>query len=411
MKIGYLIPEFPSQTHNFFWRESQALEEIGIQPAFVSTKKPVRKIMSASWAEDAQRKTTYLFPPSISETIQSILFLLLAGPSAWFRCFQIIATASDMTFQQKQRLLLLIPLAAKLVKVSRRQGWSHIHVHSCADAANVAMFASVISDITYSFTLHNPLYVYGPNQENKWRHAEFAVVINNQVYAEVNEKLHHVLPEFVEVAPMGVNCSKFERTTPYSPYAAEGSFKVFSCGRLNLIKGHCYLIQAVSMLRTQGINITLEIAGEDEQGGLGYRLELEALIRELHLEEFVRLLGAVSEETIKDALENAHVFTLASLDEGVPVAAMEAMAMEVPVIVTDVGGVTELVEDGVDGIVIQPKDADAVKDALLKVYEDQELASRLGQAGRRKVVQSFTHRRSAEVIASLVEKVVSRSQL
>lgn len=403
MKIGYLIPEFPSQTHNFFLREAQALKDIGVETSYVSTRKPNRGVMSCSWAEEAQRETIYLFPPSAAEMLQALFVILKAGPAAWYRCLRAILGASDLNFEQRRRLVLFIPLAAKLVEVGRQQGWSHVHVHSCADAANVAMFAALLSNITYSLTLHNPLYVYGPNQENKWRYAKFAVVINRQVYDEVHKTLPHVLPAAVEVAPMGVNCAKFERKSPYVPYTGEGPFKIFSCGRLNLIKGHAYLIQAVSALRKQGIDATLAIAGEDEQGGSGYRLEIEALIKELQLENVVQLLGAVPEEAIKDTLETAHVFALASLDEGVPVAVMEAMAMEVPVIATDVGGVTELVEDGKNGLVIPSKDTDAVKNALMRIYSDANFAVRLSQAGRQRVLEGFTHRRSAEVIASLLK--------
>ena len=71
----------------------------------------------------------------------------------------------------------------------------------------------------------------------------------------------------------------------------------------------------------------LQIAGEDEQGGSGYRQELEKIIEDKSMSECVELLGAVSEQLIRQGLEAAHIFALASLNEGVPVAVMEAMAI------------------------------------------------------------------------------------
>ncbi|MBD2257602.1 exopolysaccharide biosynthesis GT4 family glycosyltransferase EpsE [Pseudanabaena sp. FACHB-2040] len=405
-RIGYLIPEFPGQTHNFFWRESQALKEIGLETVLISTRKPPKEIMSASWAEQAQKRTTYLLPLSWSEIIQVLTVVLSAGPRAWLMCTKMVLDASDMTSRQKLRLILLIPFAAKLVWLSQEQDWSHIHVHSCADAANIAMLATSLSKsrLTYSLTLHNPLCVYGPNQAQKWGFSKFAVVITQKIYQEVVSSLRNCLPQKIEVCPMGVDLASFRRDLTYAPYDGSDAFRVFSCGRLNPCKGYEYLIRSISLLRSQGLNVRLEIAGEDEQGGAGYRQELERLIGDLDLQDSVTLLGAVSEEAVKQGLKKAHVFVLASLEEPLGVATMEAMAMNVPVVVTNGGGVSELVDDGQNGILVPPENSDAIAQALLRISKNQRLAIELGQAAREKVVQSFSYRRSAQAIASMLEQ-------
>ena len=341
IKIGYLIPEFPGQTHNFFWRERQALQELGVDTSLISTRRPPKGIISPAWAEEAQKKTVYLFPPSFPDMVHAVITFLAAGPKGWFNCIGIIANAKDMSSIEKVRLISLLFIAARLVRLSKSQGWKHVHVHSCADAANIAMFAANLCDLTYSLTLHNPLSVYGPNQEQKWRHAKFGVVITQQIYNELTKSLPNFLPQHLEIAPMGVNCSVFNRAIPYSAYDGEGKFCLFSCGRLNFCKGHAHLIEAIHILRQRGVNAQLEIAGEDEQGGSGYRRELERLIQDLDLGDAITLLGAVSEEAVQASLEKAHVFVLASLGEPLGVATMEAMAMGVPVVVTNAGGVTE----------------------------------------------------------------------
>ena len=85
MKIGYFIPEFPGQTHIFFWREMQALREIGVEPAVVSTRLPDRSLISHPWAAEAQRDTEYLFPPRARNVLGAVWTLLRAGPRGWWR--------------------------------------------------------------------------------------------------------------------------------------------------------------------------------------------------------------------------------------------------------------------------------------------------------------------------------------
>lgn len=198
---------------------------------------------------------------------------------------------------------------------------------------------------------------------------------------------------------MGVDVVKFRRQTPYQPWDGNGPCRIVSCGRLNACKGHDDLIHAVALLRGRGIQATLHIAGQDDSGSGAYRAYLTGLAQELGVAEQVQLLGAVSESVVRSELESAHVFALASLHEPLGVAIMEAMALELPVVVTGAGGVAELVDDGDDGVLVRPRDPADLADKLLRVLREPELARRLGKAARSKVKQSFHNYVSAEVLA------------
>ncbi|MBW4515277.1 MAG: glycosyltransferase family 4 protein [Timaviella obliquedivisa GSE-PSE-MK23-08B] len=401
-RIGYFIPEFPGQTHIFFWREIQVLESMGIQVDIISTQPPAANLMSHTWAKAAQRRTTYLTPPTLCNFLGMGLALVQGGLKSWLTCLQIIQQAKDLSVADKLRLFAFMLVGAEVSYIAKQQQWQHLHVHSCANSANIALFSSLISGLPYSITLHGPLEDYGSNQAQKWSKAKFGIVITQKLYEEVHQLLADNLPEQVAIAPMGVNASVFQRTHPYLPWDKQTNFRIFSCGRLNHCKGHADLIEAIALLRQQGIPATLEIAGEDEQGGTGYRKELESLIQRLNLADSVRLLGATSEETIKTSLENAHIFALASLHEPLGVAIMEAMAMEVPVVVTGSGGVKELIEQGVDGLLVEPQAPPQLADAILKLLVDRQLAQQLGTAGRVKVIQQFHSKRSAETLVNLI---------
>ena len=404
-KIGYFIPQFPGQTHIFLWRERQFLAELGIETDLVSTQLPPRAIASHVWAEEAQKNTVYLFPFAAKDFINSFIEIIKSGPAAWWRCIAVIAKARDTSLSEKVRLLALIFVAGKLAGLARTKGLSHIHVHSCANAANIAMFASLLSKVSYSLTLHGPLTDYGPNQEQKWHLSAFVIVITKKLYDEVNKRLVGYLPQKVAIAPMGVDLSRLQRKTPYSAWNGSDAFHIFSCGRLNRCKGHADLITAIDILKKRGFNVDLQIAGEDEQGGTGYRQELEKLIEQLGLKSCVSLLGAVSEDVVNASLEKAHIFVLASLHEPLGVAIMEAMAMEMPVLVTGSGGVKELIDDGIDGLLVEPEAPDKLADAIARVLQNPELALSLSQASRKKIIAKFSHRRSAETIAQCLEEL------
>ncbi len=400
LRIGFFIPEFPGQTHIFLWRERQALAELGIEADLVSTRPPPRAVASHSWAAEAQARTRYLLPLR-GEGLGMATEFLRSGPLGWARGLTAALTAQTSGgVKARARMLALLGMGARLKRIAREQGWNHVHVHSHADSANIAMLAERLGGPSYSLTLHGPtLEGYGPNQRQKWRHARFATIISRLLTGVARRDIGPDLPAVVNIAPMGVDLSQIRRAAPWQPPAPGAPLRIFSCGRLNAVKGHDHLIETVALLRDRNIDARLEIAGEDEQGGSGYHQQLQALIDEKGLSDVVTLLGAVSETRVREGLENAHVFALASLNEGISVAIMEAMAMEMPVVVTDVGGNHELITSGRDAILVPPEAPQIMADEIAGLVADPEYARRLAQASRARVAAEFHHRRSAEAVA------------
>jgi hypothetical protein len=161
----------------------------------VSTQLPLRAITSHLSAEEAIKNTVYLFPFAGKDFINSFVEVLKAGPAAWWQCLRVIAKPRDTSLSQKVSLLALVFVAGKLAGLTKTKGWSHIHVHSCANAANIALSNSILTGCTYSMTLHGPtLEVYGPNQEQKWKNAAFAIIISQLLLNDVKNKLANFLP-------------------------------------------------------------------------------------------------------------------------------------------------------------------------------------------------------------------------
>ncbi|WP_278876632.1 exopolysaccharide biosynthesis GT4 family glycosyltransferase EpsE [Paracoccus yeei] len=393
LRLGYLIPQFPGQTHIFFWRELEALQARGVQPVLLSTRPPPPGLISHEWSAEATARTTYLGRMDPAAALGGLVRLppgdLLSASRSEPRTF-----LRDMAMS--------IPAARRLVDHARREGIDHVHAHSCGRAALIAALAFRMGGPRYSLTLHGPLEDYGPGQRYKWRHAAFATIITEKLRAEAEAELAGYLPPRIAVQAMGVDTGRLSRDTPWQPPVPGQPLRIMSCGRLNQVKGHQDLMQAIRMLRDAGHDARLVIAGEDDAGGTGYRRVIEARIAELDLDDAVTLLGAVSEGEVRRHLLEAHVFALASWHEPLGVALMEAMSCEVPTIGTAAGGVAELIRDGQDGILVPPRDPPAMVDAILRLAGDPDLARRLGQAGRERIVSGFGAEAGAETLIRLV---------
>lgn len=395
-RIGYLVPEFPGQTHTWIWRDKNALEELGIQADLVSTRLP--RIVIHDWAEKAQGLTHYLFPLSLLDILKATGALLRAGPVAVARCLRVAFEVKDASLGQRLRLIGLVGIAGRVAALARERGWSQLHVLSAGQAAHVGAFAAILTGIKYSLTLLAPMEGYGPNQREKWRHASFALVMSQKLREEVEAELGTAAPKRIAIAPMGVDLDDAQRTAPYQPWQPGEPCRLYSCGRLHPVKGYQFLFEAVARLVAEGRDVRLQVSGA-EDGATGYRAGLCEQIQRLGLESTVEFLGAVSEPRHRSAIENAHVFVLASLDEGISVAAMEAMAMQTPAVVTDVGSMRELVNSGEDALMVPSRDPVALAEAISRVLDDPALARGLSERSRQKIAQEFHHRRSAEALA------------
>lgn len=393
MRIAYVIPKFPGQTHIFFWRERNALRELGFEVEIVSTRRPPRSEVCHAWAADAMRSTRYLLPPGIGGLLEGLVEVMRAGPLAWARCVGACVRA-DGGLKGKVKIAAMLPVGGMLAGMARKRGWSHIHAHSCGNAASIAMFASMLSGVSYGLTLHGPIEHYGPGQNVKWENAKFGVAVTERLKAEVRAAAPRVCESKIAVAPMGVDLDRFVRRSPYVASREGEQARIVTCGRLHRGKGHQDLIRAVGLLRSRGVDARLMLLGEGPA-----RAELEEVVKELGLQQSVTLRGAVSEEDVCSELERSHVFALGSHDEALGVATMEAMAMGLPVVVTRVGGVPELVRDGVDGVLVEAKNPESVAAGLARVLRDPAFAAEAGDSGRIRVHERFGSRVSARVIA------------
>ncbi|MCP5074939.1 MAG: glycosyltransferase family 4 protein [Rhodobacteraceae bacterium] len=389
LKIGYLIPQFPGQTHIFFWRELRELEKLGVDVSVFSTRMPPPGLISHDWSLEAIERTYYLGRPRLGDLLGCL------GALPYGEVFHALKRDGGRLLKD---ILICAPAARRLIGECRVRGITHVHAHSCGRAALITALARLMGGPTYSLTLHGPMSDYGDGQPLKWRHASYATIITRKLLAEAQDFLGTDLPERVLIQPMGVDTDVLSREDAYSPPLADKPVRLFSCARLNVVKGHQDLMRAIRVLVDRGIDAQLEIAGEDDDGGQGFRRVLADEITKLGLSDRVTLLGAIDGGAVRKKLLEAHVFVLASWHEPLGVAYMEAMACEVPTIGTDAGGVGELITQHVDGILVEPKNPEALAGAIQDLINNPEKALALSTAGRERIVGNFSSKRGAEVL-------------
>ena len=171
-------------------------------------------------------------------------------------------------------------------------------------------------------------------------------------------------------------------------------FLVGTVGRMVWPKRFEYLIRSIPEIVKNYPKVKVLLVGD---GVL--KKNLEDLTERLELKDRIIFTGFRSD--IKDILSTVDLLVIPSLQEGFPMITLEAMAMAKPIIATNIDGITEQITDGVNGILVPPKDPSALAKAIIKVINDKELAMTMGLAARKKVEQEF----SVEKMVSETEKV------
>ncbi len=145
------------------------------------------------------------------------------------------------------------------------------------------------------------------------------------------------------------------------------------------------LVEAVSLLRQRGIILRCQFVGD---GPL--RRHCEKLSQKLGLEASVDFLGTQAPATVPSLLRQADIFVLPSVSEGMPGSVMEAMAMGLPIVGSDVPGIRELVTNGETGFLVPLRDVPALAGALEVLLKNRSLCQKMGQAGQRRIRSEFS---------------------
>ncbi len=389
--FAYLFERFPSFGQTFCYREVAELAQQGITPPIFSIRNP-RNEPRQDWDVRIVDRIHYL--PEEKELLDYV-----QRASKQRKLTSEIVAALDEWGRRTDflRLYQAVYIGLHLQQLGIR----HVHAHFAGMAARTAFWVHRFFPVTFSFTAHaNDVFVPRPFEIGLDKLVDAArVIVTETDYAA--QFLREQFPKRADIVHRiynGLDLAEFGR----ADFSGTPPL-IVAIGRLIAKKGFANLIRACGLLAQSGKAFQCEIIGE----GL-LENELRTQIEQLNLQDRVTLSGAKPQQELRQRLATANVFVLPSVVDAqggmdnLPTVIMEAMAAGLPVISTDIGGISEMVVQNETGFLVRPGDAAELTGAIEKVIDDRQLAQRLGQAGYERARELFSIEKNARELFALI---------
>ncbi len=432
-RIAYLFPAFPVLHQTFTLGEVLGLKRRGYDLRLVSLKGSDSDLQQDE-ARPLIDETAYCPRLLSSDVLSAFGRAFVKRPGAVLGLFGKVFAAwrtrateepgadvkvpTTLTFSEKMlaiyhsnayvylaKSLALVPYAIYLSELFEREGISHVHAHWATYPTTVAYLVKQWSGRPYSFTAHAyDIYMISRMLPAKVSGASFVVTC-----ADTNRRYLAALSENGSASRIHVNYhgTDLSRFAPIERRRTE-KFRVMSCGWLKEYKGFHYLLDAVAALASKGIDVHLDLAGDGPQ-----RPYLVAKAAQLGIADRLTLHGYLGHDKLIELYRQSDVFALPSIVMGrygrqdvIPNVLAEAMAVGIPVVGTNVGGVAELIDSGENGFVVPERNVEALVEALETIWKDPARAAELAKAGRAKVERIWDRDVNLGELAGLLDEYV-----
>ena len=414
--VAYVMNGFPRLSETFIAHEIHQLERVGLRLRLFVVKQEnephVHPVVTAIRAP-----LTYL-PKATSLSGATLVGWLRENLPTFARAHLAVAarhplryvrtlvSAVALTWRHWPRKVFVKEFlqAGEIAAALQAKGdVQHLHGHFCHGVATITWFASRLTDIPFSFTAHakdiyQPELNPGDLLERKLGAARF-VATCTCANAEVL-RARHARPDDVHTIYHGLDTDYF---SPVQRAATTDAPLILAVGRLVEKKGFDQLIAACALLKQQGLRFVCAIVGESGSAEDSLRAQIERM----GLADTVQLRGAVTQDRLREIYRGAQVFALPCQimqdgdRDGFPNVLAEAMAMGVPVVSTAISGIPEMIDDGVHGLLVEPRHPEALAEALRRVLTDTVLHAALARAGRERICERFDSRRTTLALRDL----------
>lgn len=372
MKIVYILGYYPKISETFVLNEMLEVQRQGYEVEVFAHKKANELIVHPGTQKI--EKVYYFKSLNLLNLVMSHFQWLFKAPKYYLKALGIFLV-SDLNFKKV--------FAVRLMDIQSivKSKPDHLHAHFGDYAADVAMLTHILTGIPYTFTTHRydifdkPASNYAIKSSLALKHVTISNFNKDYIVSKFG-----VSPNDIEVIHCGIDFSKISKIT----HSGSDENLIVSIARLEKVKALENLIQACNFLNKQEIDFECQIIGEGSE-----RENLEKLIGELHLENQIKLLGAKEQTEVFEILSRSKVLVLPSRSEGIPVSLMEAMALRVCVIGPDVNGVSELIEDGVNGFLVKPDDIEELTKKISLLLRDSDLRNKFMINAFERVKENF----------------------
>jgi glycosyltransferase involved in cell wall biosynthesis len=200
----------------------------------------------------------------------------------------------------------------------------------------------------------------------------------------MKEELQRMWPRDISIIPNGIDLQRFETVSQEAARSRLGIGAderiVLYVGRLDSVKGLPYLVEAINLVKQREPRAHLVLVGDGPE-----REKLELLVDSLGVSKYVRFVGRVEPEGVPVYLAAGDVFVLPSVREGFGIVILEAMAAELPIVATNVGGIPSIIENETNGFLVEPQDAAQIADKVSLILNSPQMKFNLSKNNREKV--------------------------
>jgi glycosyltransferase involved in cell wall biosynthesis len=381
-RIAYLLHRFPAITDTFIKREIRSLQEAGTYVHVISVWKPRDAETTPDILSEWSKDTQFMLPRSPLAIAFSLCQSAVRSPLRFLGTIRLALSTSRPGLRGFAYQMIYFLEAVLAAEALRKNAIDHVHNHIGDQSGTVTMLAAKLAGIGYSITFHGwPVFFDAKYSRIKEKvlGARFTRSISYFCRSQLMMFSESDDPDSFKVVHCGLSIEKYGYRPP-----KEQVTRLFCAARLAPEKGLSFLIHALKLLLDDGHGLELRLAG----GGPS-KEELEQLTKELGLSGHVHFLGYLGEDAVIRELQTSDLFVLPSFVEGLPVSAMEAMAVGVPVIATNIAGTSELIEDGKTGLLVRPSDAKALANAVVTMMKDFNFRLRAAELGRKKMIEEF----------------------
>jgi len=296
----------------------------------------------------------------------------------------------------------------KLRQLIKSRDYDVVHTHNPGGF----LYGAVASILAKTPVIINSEHGYGSHISKRKYWAEAFLMNRINMTLAVTKHLEECLSgrpfadkSRIRTLHNGIDCEQYEskgtKNRVEKSLGISSTDIVVGCvGRLAAIKDHETLMRSFKLVHGDFPKTKLVIVGEGEN-----RKSLEALRQTLRLESHIVLTGERND--IKTLLSRMDVFVLSSLNEGISITLLEAMSSGLPVVATSVGGNTEVLENGLCGILVPPRDPEKMAQGILTIISDQGKARSLGKAAKKRVKEKFSIKRVVRELESLYRSLLN----
>jgi glycosyltransferase involved in cell wall biosynthesis len=393
LRIAYLVSQFPAVNHTYLLREIRGLRAAGLELHVASISNPDHSELSPEERDEASR-TVYIKAQGLPGALRAHLATLFSRPAGYLRGLLFPLTAGRGDWRRTLSWFFYFIEAVMVGHWMKRNGLDHLHIHF---SSSVGLIARKVFPITISVSIHgfgeiqaDPV---GFRLEEKIAASLFVRAISKHGRSQMMRLCPQRDWEKIEYAPLGVDPSEFR---PRGVRLAGSPFELLCAGRLSPEKGQYVLIAALDRLVRESRDVRLHLVGDGPD-----RPGLERDVKSRGLEGRVVFHGWMDQVGLRRLYEAAGAFVLPSFAEGLPVVLMEAMAMEIPCVATNITGIPELIGNGVEGLLVAPSDEGELAAAIARLMDAPDLRGRIGTAARERVLLEYDLTRNTRRLADL----------